>query len=307
MSNARQRLTDAWEAGNARREAERAAAKDPLGLNDEARAALALGITTPSQTEHTHREAERATYAAQRAPQITASHIPSKPYGRTAYEPLVTLKLRDHMIRYFDTGRDAGTSDNYWCATCRERHTECTCECTQCGDAIGTCGHYRLPKATMERATRKKVTHWDPDLNKMVPIIFEGDTVPQTHGYTPLRSRKWGTTKQAGTRWQRPTENAAIGTSRPADWDGDEYVTLTLNTAQLAAFTVAHQFVRQQVPDYRDKGRQGILEGMLSKSRRGETHSVRMFTASDLRKLTKRLPKRLIRGELKPILGNYAK
>lgn len=306
-SNAKARMTEAWERGNARLMAERESAKEPIGLSDEARAALALGIATPGKQSERQRETERSAHAAQRAPKIAASHEASKPYGRTSYEPLVTLAHRDHMVRYFETGRDAGTSDNYWCATCRERQFECTCECAECGDAIGTCGHYRLSKATMERETRKKVTRWDPEQRKMVPVVFEGETQAQTHGYSPMRSRKFGTAKKASTRWQRPTEDAAIGRTHPADWEGDDYVTLAVTTAELAALTVAHQFVKTRTPKYADKGRQGILETMLTRARRGELHSIRMFTAGDLRKLTKRLPKSLTRGELRNVLADYIK
>lgn len=246
---------------------------------------------------------------------------------------------RSHSAGYPATGRDAGSTDQYWCPTCGHPEYQCTCacecdctctlqlqcECTcqsthrrACKRATGrkcqcliacTCKHRcaRTNKHMMDREATKPVMVWDHATAQQRPAIIDGTTVVQTHGYSPMRSRKFGLAKGNATRWHRPTENAAIGTPHPADWDGDEYVTLTMDTAQLAAFTVAHQFVKTQVPGYRDKGRQGILDGMLTKSRRGETHSVRMFTASDLRKLTKRLPKRLLRGELKPILGNYAK
>lgn len=244
---------------------------------------------------------------------------------------------RNHSARYWETGRDAGSTDNLWCPVCKHPDYQCSCpcecgcscklkvqcECTcqsahrrQCTRKNGRkcecyvtcsckCRCDRTRKHMMDRDLRKVVQVWDPETGARRPAIINGQEVLQTHGYSPMRSYKFGTAKKTATRWHRPTEDAAIGKPDRGMWEGDDYETLNMTTAQLAAFTVAHKFVMNRVPDYKGQAKQGTLEAMLAGAKgRDDTHSVRMFTPQDLRKMGKRLPKKLKKGILRPYFGD---
>lgn len=265
-------------------------------LSEEAQASVAIGKPSPARAEQIQRERERKAYAAKRAPKIDAAREKVGTLVHASPKLIVDIAHRDHMVRYFETGRDAGTNDTYWCAYCRHRAFECDCE---------DCGCTENKIASMDRTPRKRVMVWDPETKTRRPALIDGQTVVQSHGYSVWRSRKWGTAKKSGTRWQRPTENAALGATPRGMWEGDDYVTLNMTTRQLSAFTVAHKFVMGKVPDYKGGTKQATLEAMLAGAKgRDDTHSVRMFTAVDLRKMGKKLPVKLKRGILRPIFGN---
>lgn len=265
-------------------------------LSEDAKASVAIGKPTPARAAEIQRERERKAYAAKQAPKIDAAREKVGTLVHTEPTLIVDLAHRDHMVRYFETGRDAGTQDTYWCAYCRHRAFECDCD---------DCGCTENKIASMDRTPRKRVMVWDAELEVRRPALIDGQHVVQSHGYSPMRSRKFGLAKGNATRWQRPTENAALGATPRGMWDGAEYVTLNMTTAQLAAFTVAHKFVMGKVPAYQGAAKQGTLEAMLAGSKgREDTHSVRMFTATDLRKMGKKLPKSLKKGVLRPIFGD---
>lgn len=272
------------------------AAENLVKLSDDAKASVAIGKPTPARAEEIRRDRERKAYADKRAPKIDAARAKVGTLVHTEPTLIVDFAHRNHMVRYFETGRDAGSTDTYWCAFCRHKAFECECEDCACTEN---------KIASMDRTPRKRVMVWDPVLEIRRPALIDGQTVVQSHGYSVMRSRKWGTAKKSGTRWQRPTENAALGATPAGMWEGDDYETLNMTTAQLAAFTVAHKFVMNRVPDYKGNAKQSHLETLLTGSRgRDETHSVRMFTATDLRKMGKKLPKKLKRGILRPIFGD---
>jgi hypothetical protein len=265
-------------------------------LSEDAKANIAIGRPTAARAADIQRERERKAYAAKRAPKIDAARAKVGTLVHTEPTLIVDLAHRDHMVRYFETGRDAGSKDNYWCAFCRHKAFEC--ECDDCA-----CAENKI--APMDRTPRKRVMVWDSELEVRRPALIDGQNVVQSHGYSPMRSRKFGLAKKTSTRWQRPTENAALGATPRGMWEGDDYVTLNMTTAQLAAFTVAHKFVMGKVPAYKGNAKQATLETMLAGSKgRDDTHSVRMFTAADLRKMGKQLPKKLKKGVLRPIFGD---
>jgi hypothetical protein len=269
---------------------------ETVTLSDQAKAHLSVGKPTPARAEEMIRERASKAAAVKRAPKIDAARAKVGTLVHTEPTLIVDLAHRDHMVRYFETGRDAGSTDTYWCAYCRHKAFECDCE---------DCGCTENKIASMDRTPRKRVMVWDSELEVRRPALIDGQTVVQSHGYSVMRSRKWGTAKKSGTRWQRPTENAALGATPVGMWEGDNYVTLNMTTAQLAAFTVAHRFVMNQVPAYKGNAKQGHLETLLTGSKgRDDTHSVRMFTAADLRKMGKKLPVKLKRGILRPYFGD---
>lgn len=272
------------------------AAENLVKLSQEAQANLAIGKPSPARAAQIQRDRERKAYAAKRAPKIDAAREKVGTLVHTSPTLIVDIAHRDHMVRYFETGRDAGTTDTYWCAYCRHKAFECTCEDCACTEN---------KIASMDRTPRKRVMVWDPETKTRRPAMIDGQTVTQSHGYSVWRSRKFGTAKKSSTRWQRPTENAALGATPVGMWEGDDYVTLNMTTRQLAAFTVAHRFVMGKVPAYKGNAKQAHLETLLAGSKgREDTHSVRMFTAADLRKMGKKLPVKLKRGVLRPIFGD---
>lgn len=319
--------------------------KDKLpALSDAAKARLDAGKPTPARAEELQRERENAAAAAKRGPRIERARTASPTTDTPVFPEQDGWTLADdraHRVRLWETWRDAGMQDTYLCTGCGNLDYQCTCpcecgcactlklqcECTcasahrrQCTRKTGKkcecitscackCRCPRTKKHMMERELTKPVMVWDPEAEEGAPTrrpaMIDGQTVVQTHGYSPMRSRKWGTAKKSGTRWQRPTENAALGATPRGMWEGDDYETLNMTTRQLAAFTVAHKFVMNRVPDYKGNAKQATLEAMLAGAKgREDTHSVRMFTAADLRKMGKKLPVKLKRGILRPIFGD---
>lgn len=320
------------------------AAENLVKLSDDAKASVAIGKPSPARAEEIRRDRERKAYAATRAPKIEQARAASPTTDAPIFPEQDGWTLADeraHRVRLWDTWRDAGMQDTYLCVACGNLDYQCTCPC-ECGCACTlklqcectcTSAHRRqctrktgkkcecsvactckcrCPRTTkhmMERELTKPVMVWnaseDPDAPTRRPATIDGQEVMQSHGYSPMRSRKFGTAKKSATRWQRPTENAALGATPVGMWEGDDYVTLNMTTAQLSAFTVAHKFVMGKVPAYKGNAKQSHLETLLTGSKgRDDTHSVRMFTAADLRKMGKKLPVKLKRGILRPIFGD---
>ena len=318
--------------------------KDKLpALSDAAKARLDAGKPTPARAEELQRERENAAAAAKRKPLIERARALS-PEATPVFPEQDGWTIADeraHRVRLWETWRDAGMQDTYLCTGCGNLDYQCTCpcecgcactlklqcECTctsahrrQCTRKTGKkcecsvactckCRCARTAKHMMERALTKPVMVWnadaEPDAPTRRPAMIDGQEVMQSHGYSQMRSRKWGTAKKSATRWQRPTENAALGATPVGMWEGDDYVTLNMTTRQLAAFTVAHKFVMGKVPAYKGNAKQAQLETLLAGSKgREDTHSVRMFTAADLRKMGKKLPKTLKKGILRPYFGD---